>query len=1026
MSTSSKPDDFSAPGEEQPAESSRLEAGVQPAGLTAYSALFLRKFAELSLMAAILAVPFAYHFQFDLDLSERIKSFAEEQLPHSFVRDQLMPYLIGYMPVLEMKFSAWMVMGAMMAGGMAACSLMAALTGREEFMGGRQGAEQNWYRQRRTLVHSLIAAFLGFSLASILLWPPEIPPDAGQFAQGNSQGFGGGGFFFSTTAWLQVVAAFIFYLLCWRLFQKRALAVKLLGLMVIAGVVNAAVVILQKIEFGPLMRVWFEFPETETRNNLGAFIGHNTGLSSFLMTPALISVTWLFSVQPRKKTILRTFIFAGLFLIALALILAQSRAVIPIVGLCGLGLLAVLYRKACLMKGSRLFIILPVALFFALVTQFVPSKYNPLYREDVTMTERLTEFTAERLLTETRLRILVVSFSQLVSDSPIAGHGFGAFQYIYPEAQGQYFRDHPDSILAPTPFRTMRAHNEYLQTLIETGVIGLSLIVTAIVLLLATGWRTVNRTLMPHHIAIQTGVFFSILAILAHCFFDFPLRVPPVALYLIVLLAMWTAGDKLWLFPVKKPVDREVEAQTAPAPSKLTILKSVRPETIAGASAACLLLFLYGASFAVAATVNPFLSGRSFYIRADNLIGFAQMHPDMVNRAWDDIYEAKRIHPIDGNVNALQGNIRSHVARRHFGQADAAARQDAMAQANQLRELGFVWSKSALNDMQLALTEVRYHYLYRLQSVIYWMMADNSLDEERIEYDRKAMEALYQTVSMNPGDKESMFLLIRRLEGNAPKNRSEIIRLYQTLFHFHEAYFRERVYGRVLDSLAMAEYEDAYQRMQLVIDAIPDDPLFLMSWAQINIESGRLEAGRQVMARLQGLELQGDRLSNIARETSIFFEVQIAAALGNDQLVETLLEQETFDIVQPSQVQAVLYLAKERQGAPQEEVDVHRQRIVALGKSNPLHLQIAGAYAFKVYGNMEETIHWLEARRSADGPPMDFQGNVLLAKAYLQTGQEEKALALLPEIEGRGDTEYAQLLSRKIAQEIRTRAGASQ
>jgi hypothetical protein len=85
----------------------------------------------------------------------------------------------------------------------------------------------------------------------------------------------------------------------------------------------------------------------------------------------------------------------------------KAGAVLPILVVCVAVMVVLMARRSAILPKSRLYIWFPVALFFALLTQVIPSSFNPLYRRDVTLVNRLDDFSVSRLLTETRLRILV-------------------------------------------------------------------------------------------------------------------------------------------------------------------------------------------------------------------------------------------------------------------------------------------------------------------------------------------------------------------------------------------------------------------------------------------------------------------------------------------------------------------------------------------------------------------------------------------------------------------------------------------
>lgn len=986
--------------------------------------LLLRKFTELCLLSTLLAVPFMYHLNFPARGVERLRNWTGDG---DFFRNHLGPYVTGLMPVIDSKFSCWLVCGALMMAGYASTHLLGVLTGRRFF---RQGPEESrplrspW----RMVPLVCIFAYLIYSLATFLFWPPGVPPEAqpnlSTMVPGQSTaermlgGLGGGGFFYSTVSWLQLAFGLLFLLVAEDTIRERTLVNKILGLMVFAGAANAAVVLMQKVEFGPLMAFWFQFPETETRNNLGAFIGHNTGLSSFLIAPFLIALTWLASVQPRNSRLFRWVMGLGLLTMAMALVLAQSRAVLPIIGAAAVAILVLLWRRACLLPKSRLYIGLPVALAFVVLTQLVPARFNPLYRQDVPLTKRVQEFRVSRLLTETRLRIFMVCTTQLLQDTGrlVGGHGFGSFQYVYPRAQGDYFERNPRTLLAPTPLRTPQAHNEYLQTVVETGLVGLAIALTGLGFLLRGAWLVLRRSLMPHHIAAEAAVFFAAAGMLAHLATDFPLRIPPLALYLTVLLAILSAGDRLWLFPTRAPLTEEELATSSATPPK-PLVGNLRPGALAMAGMGIFGACLAALVFASGPTFGRLQTASTLENRAATFMTAIQSSPHLLDEARRDLEAARRIFWISGPINMSRARaqyLTAWLMRQRVDQLLRAGNtQEAQVMASQIP----VTLGGALADLNLGLVEERYHYVYRLRSMVYAMLADFTAPPRREEFAQRSLEDLYLAVNMNPGDPEALFALIQTLERNPEANRSEIERYLRTLHYFHEGFFRTRVYSRVLDAMSLGEMRDARDRMQLIFEAVPDEPEFRLAWAQICLHVGDVEtASRTLRARPQGLP---DEKARIYRETSVMTEVHLLILSGSWEQALKTIQRENLTYVPPAQTMAYEMLIRRITKSEPARAEQLREELLKLGQENPINYQIVGSTALRFFNDPEEAIFWLEKRRAVADPPMDLQGAVLLADALTRLNRVAEAQALIPMIAGRGDEQsWARELSYRIADRI--------
>jgi len=122
---------------------------------------------------------------------------------------------------------------------------------------------------------------------------------------------------------------------------------------------------------------------------------------------------------------------------------------------------------------------------------------------------------------------------QIIRDHPLLGTGLGAFSAVYPRydtANGNY--------------RLEQAHNDYLQTLSDAGVVGGALGLIFIVVLFRVALKR-----MQSHDRVRRGVALGALAgctgVLVHSFFDFTLHTTANALLFLVLAALATVNGRV-------------------------------------------------------------------------------------------------------------------------------------------------------------------------------------------------------------------------------------------------------------------------------------------------------------------------------------------------------------------------------------------------------------------------------------------------------------------------------------------------
>jgi O-antigen ligase len=112
-------------------------------------------------------------------------------------------------------------------------------------------------------------------------------------------------------------------------------------------------------------------------------------------------------------------------------------------------------------------------------------------------------------------------------DHPILGTGLDSFATMFQQYDTWNGR-----------FRVERAHNEYLQTLSDSGIIGFVCVSAFIYLLFKRGLRVISCERDDLFRGIAIGALAGCLGVLIHSFFDFPLRTNSNAFYFLLLAAL--------------------------------------------------------------------------------------------------------------------------------------------------------------------------------------------------------------------------------------------------------------------------------------------------------------------------------------------------------------------------------------------------------------------------------------------------------------------------------------------------------
>jgi len=123
---------------------------------------------------------------------------------------------------------------------------------------------------------------------------------------------------------------------------------------------------------------------------------------------------------------------------------------------------------------------------------------------------------------------------RIVRDHPWIGTGFGSFKTVY----GQY-QSFPDDSLWD------HAHNDYVELLAETGLIGGGLTALAILLFLNLSFRRLLDRLARGSGWMALGAALGCCGLLVHSFFDFNLHLPANALWFALCVALATCRPGL-------------------------------------------------------------------------------------------------------------------------------------------------------------------------------------------------------------------------------------------------------------------------------------------------------------------------------------------------------------------------------------------------------------------------------------------------------------------------------------------------
>ncbi|MGF1573838.1 MAG: O-antigen ligase family protein [Sumerlaeia bacterium] len=847
--------------------------------------VFLRKFCELLLISCLIGPVIAYNLQLGAveGSAQFLRNFIStleawngaakidvtSPLSIRFLHDLL--YLFeSNLPVLQLKTTVWLMFASLLVGFHLGSRIFERLVGRRVFADDLT-QKSTGPDKRRLLVLCSIVAFLGWSLLSFSQfgWGPTIPALEPLLPEEFTTQSGGA--FSAFVAWMQVLVALLFFISAEDLIRTRRLVYKLLGCIIGLAVVSAVIAFMLQARntyFPFLNYFWINWGPNEVRNDLGSLIGHNTAISSYIMVPFLIIWSILMSHQGALRRRYVGLLIGVLGIFALILLMAQSRAAVPILLVMFTFLVVMLARQANLRPPMAYVVGLPLMLVLLVMTQLVQKEQNPFYRQSVTFEERISHLSFSHLQTETRLRILFAT-APAVLQKPLLGWGFHAFPYAYPEIQGEYFdwvlQDSNSEDLfffAPTPKKTERAHNEYLQTLFETGLVGFTLAMVALIAVLLAGLKVLQRSLRQRHVAIQLGILSSILALLLHGLADFPFRVAPIASMLLVLLAIWSAGERLWFIRVpsleERPLnDSESELREKELIKREKNLAMPRKKLAVWGGLMCVIFVGLGVlhAFALqwfsAEVLNNSARQYATFYQMNRTTASEGQRLNVLNAALSRLERAHNLVPLNGESLFQKATLQYYVATELKQMLINAQRNSSE------KEVAF-YSKQMQNTLQQAadglqrsLTEENYHGIYQLLGLIYF--EKYQISNQDLGLLQQAMQNMKTSVHMNPGEANSILTLIQWYTRFQQNNTEELEGLINRLRVFYggndlteNTLFVDFIFEYILNIMEIGSFDTGYKRMKILQKVEPESPAFTLALANAALMTNQFDEALQL------------------------------------------------------------------------------------------------------------------------------------------------------------------------------------
>ena len=307
------------------------------------------------------------------------------------------------------------------------------------------------------------------------------------------------------------------------------------------------------------------FNNTMSRGNISSLIG-NVNFTTDLMG-MLIPFTIFLAVVKRKlwkHDRLRKITFSVFFTLFLSVVMAgQTRGVyLALLGALILSIIGIALARlkgVQIMKASHL----PTLMFIVAITLLLVIGYStdsPLTRGAFQITERIGNISGDKTSIDVRMLQWKAAIEQWNSKK-LTGTGFGTYKFYSTENMARVVSVEPKYMYV-NGLLSIRTHDEFLQMLAETGILGVCLIALS---LLGFAWyffRNLFAQGEPEKLLLFLASTAAFVVILLHSVVSFPGHLMPNALIAVFAVGVATSeqlrGFKPWSVVVQKKFVRTI------------------------------------------------------------------------------------------------------------------------------------------------------------------------------------------------------------------------------------------------------------------------------------------------------------------------------------------------------------------------------------------------------------------------------------------------------------------------------------
>jgi len=334
----------------------------------------------------------------------------------------------------------------------------------------------------------------------------------------------------------------VFYITVYLLHDERNLK----RLLYIAFAVGTLASLYALLQYGGIEPIWPMQLDPFGTRSVSTFGNPNFMASFLILILPVIAVLVVYEKAPIKKLFLGGLFGVNFF--GLLVTRTRSAWLGLFVALIFVAFYLLVYQRS-LISRNRKWLIFLVGILFLMMFYPVRVGGGKKVRMVKVALEKVKSVTDFKQMAYVQRFLIWQAGHSMFKESPILGHGWGNFEIIYPFHQGKFLK-----IKKYSPFRTHanNAHNEILEIVSGTGIVGLGICIWLFILFFKLGIDSYRKLTGEYDKTVALGLLASILGMLIDNLLNVSLHFPMPALLFWIWMGLVVGICQRWKTPERK------------------------------------------------------------------------------------------------------------------------------------------------------------------------------------------------------------------------------------------------------------------------------------------------------------------------------------------------------------------------------------------------------------------------------------------------------------------------------------------